>query len=166
MAEPTYAKRSGEITVVRVSWRRELEIMATMAESLERLDQPARDRVLRWLRDKYLSWRAAGGRRVSPRTVPPVMPVTEKDLERFVKDAARTFGWRRYHTHRSDFSPAGWPDEALCRPPRLILAELKSEKAPTSPAQEEWLSDLRRVEVIEVHLWRPKDCDAIARIMR
>jgi hypothetical protein len=55
--ETVYAKRTGEITIVRVSWGRELEIMATVAEALERLDQPARDRVLRWARDKYLSWR-------------------------------------------------------------------------------------------------------------
>jgi hypothetical protein len=103
---------------------------------------------------------------MSPRTVPPAMPVTEKDLERFVKDAARTFGWRRYHTHRSDFSPAGFPDETLVRGRHLMFAELKSDKADPSPAQEEWLFDLRQVEVVQVHLWRPRDCDAIARLMR
>lgn len=57
MIPATYSNRTGEVTVVHVSWRRELEIMASIAESLERLDQPARDRVLRWARDRYLSWR-------------------------------------------------------------------------------------------------------------
>lgn len=51
-----YRKARGELTVVRVSWRRELAVMADIAEALEHLDQPARDRVLRWARDKYLSW--------------------------------------------------------------------------------------------------------------
>lgn len=92
--------------------------------------------------------------------------MTEKELERIVKDAANLFGWARYHTHRSDFSPAGWPDEALCRPPRLVLAELKGEKGKPSPAQQDWLDRLGQVETVETYLWYPADVDTIARILR
>lgn len=51
-----YRQRGGEVTVVHVSWERELQIMGVVAGALERLDQPARNRVLRWARDRYLSW--------------------------------------------------------------------------------------------------------------
>jgi hypothetical protein len=91
--------------------------------------------------------------------------MTERDLARFVADAARTFGWHRYHTHRSDFSPAGWPDEALCRPPRLVFAELKSDHGKVSAMQQEWLDLLALVPGVEVYLWRPSDTDNIVRIL-
>jgi hypothetical protein len=95
------------------------------------------------------------------------LTVTEADLTRFVRDGARDFGWERYHTHRSDFSPAGWPDEALCRPPRLILAELKSDAktAELSPQQRKWLELLDHCTSIEVYVWRPDDRDRIAKIL-
>jgi hypothetical protein len=101
----------------------------------------------------------------APRAVPgPAM--TEKDLERFVKDAAKTFGWARYHTHRSDFSPAGFPDETLVRGHQLIFAELKSEKGKLSPEQAAWITILGQVEVVRVRVWRPADCDTIATTLR
>ena len=104
----------------------------------------------------------------SPRAVPRPPAMTEKQLTRIVADAATTFGWRRYHTHRSDFSPAGFPDETLVRPPRLIFAELKSDSphAKPSPAQQTWLDVLARIPGVEVYLWRPKDLDLIVRILR
>ena len=102
-----------------------------------------------------------------PRLPARALPaMTEKDLTRAVADLARMYGWHRYHTHRSDFSPAGWPDEVLCRPPRLVIAELKSDKGKASPAQQEWLELLDRVEVVEPYLWRPADLDDIARVLR
>jgi hypothetical protein len=101
-----------------------------------------------------------------PRTIPGRLPVTEKDLERFVRDAAAQFGWRRYHTHRSDFSPAGWPDEALVRGDTLILAELKTEKARLSPAQTEWIDDLGQVDIVKVRVWRPSNIDDIITALR
>ncbi len=95
----------------------------------------------------------------SPRVVPGLPPMTEKQLTRAVADAAKQFGWMRYHTHRSDFSPAGWPDEVLCRPPRLVVAELKSAKGAVSDKQQEWLDALALIPGIEVHVWRPCDLD-------
>lgn len=92
--------------------------------------------------------------------------MTERDLTRQVADLAKIFGWHRYHTHRSDFSPAGWPDEVLCRPPRLVIAELKGDKGRMSPAQQEWLDLLGQVPGVEVYLWRPADLDQIAQVLR
>ena len=54
--------------------------------------------------------------------------MTEKELDAAVGKLCRLYGWRRYHTYRSKHSPAGFPDEVLLRPPRLVFAELKSEK--------------------------------------
>lgn len=92
--------------------------------------------------------------------------MTERDLTRFVADCAVRFGWARYHTHRSDFSPAGWPDEVLCRPPRLVIAELKSAKGKVSDAQQRWLDLIGGVPGVEAYLWRPADQDEIVRILR
>jgi hypothetical protein len=109
----------------------------------------------------------------TPRALPGGrLPQTEKDLARAIRDLAAMFGWQRYHTHRSDYSPAGFPDETLCRPPRVVFAELKSEvawKRPDhgcSPEQLRWLELLRQCPGVEVHLWRPSDLDDIVRTLR
>lgn len=93
---------------------------------------------------------------------------------------AGTLGWLGYHTHRSDRSPAGFPDLVLVRRGRLIFAELKRQdrKAKPTPAQDAWLDELelvtRHVEhdaawsevawpdgdngpAVGVYLWRPED---------
>ena len=98
-----------------------------------------------------------------------IPPIAEKDLARFVADTAAAFGWRRYHTHDSRHSPSGFPDEVLVRGRRLIFAELKTEKGKTSAAQMEWLDDLGFVAQqpdLAVYLWRPKDIDRIAELLR
>lgn len=96
---------------------------------------------------------------------------------------ALALGWRGYHTHRSQHSPAGFPDLVLVRRGRLVFAELKrqADRYQPTPAQAAWLEDLREVEdaardhalgrsvtidrdprpdlppVVSVHLWRPLD---------
>lgn len=95
---------------------------------------------------------------------------------------ALALGWRGYHTHRSQHSPAGFPDLTLVRRGRLVFAELKRQAAkyqPT-PEQEAWLEDLGEVAaaavtqveaanpdrwpgnlaadvLVRVYLWRPLD---------
>jgi hypothetical protein len=83
--------------------------------------------------------------------------LTEKQFQGQVTDAAKLYGWAVYHTQMSKWSEAGWPDLALCRPPRLILAELKSDspQARLSPDQARWLHILQRCPGIEVYLWKP-----------
>lgn len=97
---------------------------------------------------------------------------------------ALALGWRGYHTHRSQHSPAGWPDLALVRRGRLILAELKTERGKVTPEQAAWIDDLERVRddsradaltarrandpVLGVYVWRPRDYldGTIERILR
>jgi hypothetical protein len=92
--------------------------------------------------------------------------ISERDLTAYVRDVARAFWWRRFHTWLSKHSPAGFPDEVLCRPPRLVFAELKSERGKLSAEQEAWLEDLRGVPGVEVYVWKPADMKEIARVLR
>jgi hypothetical protein len=89
--------------------------------------------------------------------------------------------WRIYHTRNSKGSHAGFPDLVLLRPPRLIFAELKTERGKLTRAQEDWLEALAmvgsmpgesydrawRVAVapVEPYVWRPADRPDIERIL-
>lgn len=92
-------------------------------------------------------------------------PVTEAQFMRQVLDLARIFGWSSYHPMLSKWSERGWPDLALVKPPRFILAELKRENGKTTPHQDRWLEMLRGCPGVEVYLWRPSDLDGIARCL-
>jgi hypothetical protein len=91
--------------------------------------------------------------------------LTEKEFAQQVADLARILGWACYRVWLSVRSPAGFPDLTLVRPPRLIFAELKSEKGRLSPAQEAWLELLRQVPGVEVHVWRPSDWPTILGVL-
>lgn len=71
--------------------------------------------------------------------------MTERQLEDTVAAMARARGWRRYHTHRSDRSPAGFPDDVLVRDGRLLFLELKTEAGKLSAEQSAWIADLTAV---------------------
>lgn len=99
--------------------------------------------------------------------------ITERDFEGQIRDLAKLFGWKYYHTWRSIHSPAGFPDCVFVRPPRLIFAELKSEKGQVSEKQQEWLDALYCVSTLgrnnyvpEVYLWHPSQIEEIAEILR
>lgn len=87
---------------------------------------------------------AGTNRGLDPQTV-IARAMTERQLLEHVQGLARLFGWRAYHTHRSDRSPAGFPDLCLVRGGRIVFAELKTERGVVSPAQQEWLADLSGV---------------------
>lgn len=91
--------------------------------------------------------------------------ISEKEWLEQVRTLARMLGWRTYHTHRSKRSEAGWPDLALCRPPRLVLVELKAEKGKPTSVQRSWLDDLRKCSGVEVYLWRPSDLEAVGAVL-
>lgn len=97
-------------------------------------------------------------------TTPPA--VTEKDFQRQVLDLAGIYGWSSYHPMLSKWSERGWPDLALCRPPRLVFAELKRETGKTSEHQDRWLDLLGACPSVEVYLWRPSDLDRVAEVLR
>lgn len=91
--------------------------------------------------------------------------LSEEAFEAQVKDLARIGGWEYYHTYRSQHSPSGFPDCVLARPPRLIVAELKSEKGKVSAEQQIWLDILARCPSTEVYLWRPSDLEEIQGVL-
>lgn len=91
--------------------------------------------------------------------------ISEKEWQGWVALTARTFGWRAYHTLRSDGSEAGFPDLVLVKPPRLIVAELKRERGKTTAAQDAWLADFIACDV-ETYLWRPSQQDEVIEILR
>ena len=94
--------------------------------------------------------------------------ITEKQFESQIKDLAKLFGWKYYHTWRSIHSPAGFPDCVLVRGKRLVIAELKSEKGVVSEKQQDWLDALKQVPCLEVFLWRASDetFDEIVEVLR
>ncbi len=91
---------------------------------------------------------------------------SERDFQRQVLDLAKILGWHAYHPMLSKWSERGWPDLALCRPPRLLFAELKTERGRTSDHQDRWLALLGACPGVEVFLWRPSDLDRVAETLR
>lgn len=83
-----------------------------------------------------------------------------------VLQAATMFGWLAYHPWLSKHSQRGWPDLALLRGSRLVLAELKSETGQPTIEQAVWLEGLAAVLGIEVYLWRPSDLETIVQTLR
>jgi len=98
--------------------------------------------------------------------------ITEKQFEAQVKKLALMLGFTYYHTHRSQFSPSGFPDCVMVKidpEPRLIFAELKTDdvkKSQPSFEQWEWLYILQQLpEPVECYLWRPADFQEIADLL-
>lgn len=95
---------------------------------------------------------------------------SEAAFQQALTNMATAFGWRWYHTHRSDRSPRGFPDLVLVRGVDLIFAELKTDKGVVSGPQQEWIDSLGRVAFIadnvSVYLWRPADWPAIEAVLR
>ena len=114
---------------------------------------------------------AAKGRVRAPKDAPCALPgISERNFRAMVLDYARLNGWLCYFTWSSIHSPAGFPDLVLVRPPRLIFAELKTNKGKVSLAQKEWidaLMDLPRSDFASpmTYVWRPRDWDEIERVL-
>ena len=87
--------------------------------------------------------------------------ISEKHFLLQVRELARVENWLTYHTHRSERSEPGFPDLVLCRPPRVIFVELKTERGRLSADQRLWLDVLFRCNEVETYLWRPQDWDRI-----
>jgi hypothetical protein len=78
---------------------------------------------------------------------------------------ARLCHWATYHTRYSLGSDAGWPDLVLCKPPRLLIRELKREGEGATAEQTAWLTALRACGM-DCGIWRPGDWDEIERILQ
>lgn len=90
--------------------------------------------------------------------------VAEKAFRQQVLELAQLYGWRCYWTWTSIHSPAGFPDLVLVRPPRLVIAELKTETGKLTAAQETWLVELAQTSV-ETAVWHPSDWEKIVTIL-
>jgi hypothetical protein len=103
----------------------------------------------------------------------------EADLQRSIISVARDAGFLVYATYRSQRSEPGFPDLVMVKPPRVIFAEIKTEKGRLStgrmnkantrwlPGQDDWLEALSHCIGVEYYLWRPGDVEnAYAIIMR
>jgi len=106
--------------------------------------------------------RRAGVLVVAPRAA----QVSERDWQQRVVDLAQLRGWKHFHAYSSRRSTAGWPDLAMVRTGRLVLAELKAERGQVSTEQRQWLDLLGTVAGVEVHLWRPVDWPTVQQVLR
>lgn len=100
--------------------------------------------------------------------VAPEPPPTFADEGKFqaaVIAKAKECGWTVYHTYDSRRSEDGWLDLAICRPPRLLFWELKSEKGKLTPAQKKWLNLLRKCDGVEADAFWPKDWERIVKLL-
>jgi hypothetical protein len=105
---------------------------------------------------------------------------SEAQFERAVRELAEHCGWLVHHPWSSKRSTAGWPDLAMARDRRLVLAELKTEKGRVSREQRAWLDALGEFDDrdmlaaslngslprLMVCLWRPSDWEFIRGVLR
>jgi hypothetical protein len=91
----------------------------------------------------------------------PEPKLTHKKFQASVESLARTTGWLVYSTWNSKHSPAGFPDEVMVRPPRLIFAELKIPPDRVSAAQMAWLETLAKLDCAEIFVWTPDEFENI-----
>lgn len=95
-----------------------------------------------------------------------VAPLSEKEFQGQVVELATALGYMIYHTWDSRHSPAGFPDLILLRGHRCVVAELKKDKAPKpTPKQREWLAAWALIPGAEAHVWRPRDWEALKRVL-
>ena len=87
----------------------------------------------------------------------------EADWSRTVEDYATLRGWWSHHQPDSRRSRAGLPDWLLCRPPRVVFAELKVPGGRVRPAQEEVLAMLERCPGVECYCWVLPDAWPVVR---
>lgn len=92
--------------------------------------------------------------------------MAEKQLQEIVRKAALLGHWTYYHTHRSQHSPAGFPDTVMIRDSTLLVAELKRIGEIPTAAQEAWLAAFGQVRTVEVYLWTPDDMPTIVEALR
>lgn len=83
-------------------------------------------------------------------------PITEKQLQYAIVEAAQVLGFRVYHTFLSIRSDPGFPDLAMVNPRqgRLLFVEVKGENGRLSAEQRAWLTDLHAAG-IEAYSWWP-----------
>lgn len=87
-------------------------------------------------------------------TVAKAMP--ESLLEENIRKACAHLRLMYYHTHRSQHSPAGFPDDVIMGSRGVIYRENKREGNDPTPEQQRWLDGLA-AHGYDVGVWRPTD---------
>ena len=95
----------------------------------------------------------------------PTAPISERDWQKRVTKWAKDLGWTVQTTYFSPYSSRGILDLSMCRPPRFILAELKTDRGKLRPEQREWI-DLVGKCGIEVFVWKPSDEKQVLEILK
>jgi hypothetical protein len=90
---------------------------------------------------------------------------TEKQFMSQVVRYAELMGWRVHHTFDSRKSSPGVPDLLCIRRPRVVWAELKSDRGRLTDDQRAWLLDLRACGQ-EAYLWSPRNWSAVEKLLR
>jgi len=92
--------------------------------------------------------------------------MVEKDLQNAIVEMAQLLGWRVMHQRAAQTKDgwrtaiqghSGFPDLVLLRPPRLVFAELKTDRGTIRQDQALWLNGLNMVPGVEQYLWQPRD---------
>jgi hypothetical protein len=91
---------------------------------------------------------------------------TEAQLQKYVEDLLRVYGWTWHHAGDSRRSTPGLPDIVAVRAPRVIFAELKKAKGKLRPEQWDWMSELGNCPGVESYIWRPSDLNGIAELLK
>lgn len=91
--------------------------------------------------------------------------LTEADLREHIRGLCVLLGWRFFWTWNSKHSPAGALDLTLIKPPRVIFAELKTDKGKLTPKQKETLELLQACPSVEAYTWRPSQLQDIVDIL-
>jgi hypothetical protein len=91
---------------------------------------------------------------------------TEDELQLYVEHLLGLHGWTWHHAGDSRRSTAGLPDIVAVRAPRVLFAELKTAKGRPRAEQRVWLDELGNCPGVECYLWRPRDLDEIAEVLK
>ena len=100
---------------------------------------------------------------------------SEEDFGKTVIELAQLYDWLVSH-FRPGRTLQGWrtaiqgdkgfPDLVLVRSPRVIFAELKSERGRLTPEGKAWKELLEQCPGVEYYLWRPEDWEEIELVLR
>ena len=96
----------------------------------------------------------------------PTSHILEKDFQLQVRGIAEGYGWEVWCTLNSKGSPFGEPDLRMCRPPRYLTVELKTDRGTLSADQKRARYLLEQCPQVDYWLWRPRDIELIHRVLR
>jgi hypothetical protein len=92
--------------------------------------------------------------------------ISETAFERKIMKAAKLRGWLVTHFRPAQSQSGNWltplsgdpgfVDLVMCKPPWLIMAELKSERGTVSPEQRTWGLALSKCPGVFYAVWKPR----------